>query len=258
MTIPASELKKMTTYGVDTSPGRTQSINKFRRLILAITAKEKCGKTTFGLTMPKPILMLNFDRKVEQTVLDSLGIGEDDLYIREIRVNGDDAQDEHKRLWDDVKGLFLWALNDSSGIRSILVDTESEMWELIRMAYFGKLTQILPYQYTEVNAVYKNLLDGADRADKNLCLLRKMKKQYKNDTWNGKFEPAGFGKVKDVVQVNGEMYLMEDDEGEEQFTFEVVSNGLKAGMNHRTFMDWECSFPFVAAELTDTGVDEWM
>lgn len=254
----ANDLRQMSRLGVDIEKGRKATINKHRRLIMAICAMEKCGKTTFGLSAPKPLLYLNFDRKIEQVVLDEMHITEEDIYIREVRVDGDAAQDQHKKQWEEVRELFRWGLEEAEGIRSIVVDTESEMWELIRMAYFGKLTQVMPYQYTEVNAVYKTLLDKADRCDKNLVLLRKMKKQYKNDKWNGRYEPAGFGKAKDIVQVNAEMYMMEgDEEGEEEFTFEILNNGLQASLNHMTFQGEMCNFPFVAAMLTNTTPDEW-
>jgi hypothetical protein len=252
-----NELKKLAGFGFDTAPGRQLTINKHRRLIMSACAPEKAGKTRFGLSTPKPIMYLNFDRKIEQTVLDSLGISESDLYIKEVRVDAEVAQDEHKRIWGEVRDAFLWALHESRDIRSIVVDTETEMWELARISEFGQLTQVMPYQYTQLNAMYKYLLDQCDQCDKNVILLRKLRKEYKNDKWSGRYEVSGFGKAKDIVQVNAEMYREEDEDGQDVFILEILNNGLIAGMNHQTFSGEMCSFPWVAAMLTGTTPDEW-
>lgn len=253
----ANELQKLTSYGFDTTPGRRATVNKFRRLIMALRAFDKDGKTTFGLTVPKPVMYLNFDRKIEQVVLDNLGITESDIYIKEIRFDSRDAQDVCKKIWNSVEESIIWALEESTSIRSIVADTETEMWELARMAEFGQVTEVMPYRYTKLNAAYGSLLDKCDKYDKNIVLLRKMKKQYKNDKWNGKYEVSGFGKVKDKVQVNAEMYREEGQDGKDVFTLEIINNGLVAGMNHQPFSGEMCSFPWVAAMLTGTTPDEW-
>jgi hypothetical protein len=252
-----SELQKLSAFGFDTSTDRSSSINKYCRLIASVRAMEKTGKTRFGLTAPKPIMYLNFDRKIEQATLEALGVDESDLYIKEIRTDAELAQDQHMKQWKEVEGAILWALRDSVDIRSIVIDTESEMWELKRMANFGKLTEVMPYMYTKTNAEYKFLLDQCDKYDKNVVFLNKLKKQYKNDKWNGRYEPAGFGKLKDIVQVNAELYMMEDEEGEEHFQIEVINNGITATMNHLTLQDDMITFPWLASMLTETGIDEW-
>jgi hypothetical protein len=252
-----SELKKLSSLGFDVEKGRKSTVNTYKRLIIAVRAMEKCGKTRFGLTAPKPIMYLNFDRMIEEVVLAELGINPDtDLFIKKIRVDSELPQDKHKEQWREVQEAILWALRESEGIRSIVVDTESEMWELARMSEFGKLTQVMPYLYTQLNSGYKFLLDQCDKHNVNVIFLQKLKKQYKNDTWAGGYEPAGFGKLKDIAQVNAEMYMVEDGE-DEVFTLEILNNGLKASMNHEVFQNEMCTFPNVAAALTDTWPDEW-
>jgi hypothetical protein len=252
MKLSPEELQSLSGFGFDIEKGRASTVNTNRRIIMAVCAMEKCGKTTFGLSAPGPTGYFNFDRKVESAVLEMLGIGESDLYIREIRVNGTDPQDKHQAEWEEVHAAFLWMLS-SDNIRTIVVDTESEMWELARMAAFGKLTQVMPYQYTMLNSMYKNMLDQCDKHNKNVIFLRKMKKQYKNDVWSGRYEPSGFAKLKDIVQVNAEMYI-DDDDG---FTFEVINNAFQAQMNHQTFSGDMCTFKWVASLLTNTTPDEW-
>ena len=73
---------------------------------------------------------------------------------------------------------YQWALAEPA-VRTISVDTATELWELLRMARFGKLTQVMPYQYGPVNAEFRSLIRMAYASDKNLILLHKMRKVYK-------------------------------------------------------------------------------
>jgi hypothetical protein len=125
MGLSAEELRSLSNFGFDIEKGRASTVNSNRRIIMAVCAMEKCGKTTFGLSAPGPTGYFNFDRKVESAVLEMLGITESDLYIREIRVNGTDPQDKHQEEWDEVHSAFLWMLS-SDNIRTIVVDTESQ------------------------------------------------------------------------------------------------------------------------------------
>lgn len=255
------ELEILEKYGFDTSPDRSSTINRHNRIIMSVRAHDKVGKTTFGLSAPKPIMYLNFDRKIEQSALDAIGVKWEDLFIKEIRTDSNLSQMEHQKQWQTVQDAFFWALRESRIIKSIVADTETNMWELARMAEFGKVDKVPPNKYTHLNAQYKFMLDQADKYNVNVILLQKYKKQYVKTTsksgydiatWNGKYEPGGFGQVKDIVQVNAEMY-MEDGEP----TLEIINNGLKASMNHEKFPGVMCSFPYVASMLTDTDVEEW-
>lgn len=250
MTISKKEQTQLTKFGFDTD----SAINDYNRLIMAVEAFPKGGKTAFALSAPKPMSYLNFDRKIEQSTLDLLGVARDDLYVKEIRINGDLAQDQHRAEWDQVCGSFMWMLRDSEDIRTIVVDTETEMWELARLAYFGKTTQVMPYMYTELNSVYKYMIDQCDKYDKNIIFLRKVKKEYKNDKWSGKHEVAGFSKLDWIVEVNARMGW---DGDEEEFWLEIINNGITASMNGQEFTGEMVSFPWVAAMLTGTTPDEW-
>jgi hypothetical protein len=44
---------------------------------------------------------------------------------------------------------------------------------------------------------------------------------------------------------------------EQQFTLEIINNGLKAVMNGMEFSGMMCEFKWVASMLTDTSPTEW-
>jgi hypothetical protein len=230
-----------------------ETINRHQRIIMAISGPEKSGKTSFGLSMPKPLAYFNFDRKLEEVGLTTIGVSEDDIIAKHILVSEGDNQAVYKKKWNEFTTAFRYVLFESREIRSILVDTETDMWELIRLAEFGKLTEIMPYMYKQVNTPYRALLNECHKGDKNIIFTRKVKRQYKNDKWTGKMDVAGQGQVKDIVQVNATMFW--DDDGA---NITIVNNGLNATINGDTYAGEGCVFPVVAEELTGIDAVEWL
>ncbi len=47
---------------------------------------------------------------------------------------------------------------ESKEIKSIVIDTASEAWELVRLARFGKLTQVMPQHYGPVNTEFRDMI----------------------------------------------------------------------------------------------------
>lgn len=84
-----------------------------------------------------------------------------------------------------------------AGFRNILWDTESELWELFRASRFlrryGRMEKVPGLAYGELNAEFRGLIREAKQYGCNLVLLRKLKKEYSGENWNGGYYPAGFG-----------------------------------------------------------------
>ena len=157
--------------------------------------------------------------------------------------------------WNDtlekLVANYHTALRDAR-IRTIIIDTATELWELMRLARFGKLSQVQPHHYGPVNAEFRDILRKAYDTDKNLILVHKQKPEYINDKRTGGVERAGFGDIPYIVQVN--MVVGRDEDG---FYFQVRDcrpNEALAGVEMREPMN---TFPFLAAEAYGTGTDEW-
>ena len=182
------------------------------RIILSIAGLEKQGKTHFALTAPGPIAMFSTDIGEEGVV--TKFTDDKDVYIMSVaRVDEDDpeqAEDEYERFHKAYISMLR-----GNDVRTIILDTATEIWELLRMARFGKLTQVMPYQYGPVNAEYRALIREAYNYDKNLILLHKMKAQYINDKRTGEWERAGFGDTGFLVQVNAQIYRYSPADGGE-------------------------------------------
>jgi len=191
------------------------------RLIMSLSGREKQGKTHFALSAPDPLAYINFDVGDEGVIDKFRGSGKTIFHRRFSKPMtfkdgapvADGALAEWLRLTQSWYKLL--AIPD---LKTIVADTETEIWELIRLARLGKLTQVKPFHYGPVNAEYDAFLKAAYESDKNIILIGKSKKEYTNDKWNGGYERAGFSNLGFIVQVVAEMHrygraeLSEDDD----------------------------------------------
>lgn len=234
-----------------------------RRLIMRIGGLEKDGKTHFALTAPGPIGILDCDRGLEG-VAEKFVVAGKEIHMKNYRKMPNRTQDDHEARWDAVERDHRILLADRA-IRSILWDTDTEMWEIIRMAYFGKLTQIKSHHYGEVNATFRKLIDEAFDADKNLILISRYKKQYvkksttsDDSVWNGKYDAAGFSELPSIVQVNLRAQLVRDEDGVCAPTITVVNCRQNMGINGEVFEGDGACFSWIAANIIGgTSPEEW-
>ena len=141
-----------------------------------------------------------------------------------------------------------------NGIRTVVADTASEIWELLRLARFGKLSQVMPMHYGPVNAEYKELLRKAANSDKNVILLHRMKSEYVDEKRTGKYERTGFGETGHIVQANLRCYRDSDNEWHVMVR-DCRQNALLAG---EELVGPMASFPFFASMVyPESDIGEW-
>jgi len=173
-----------------------------KRLIIRIGGLEKEGKTHFSLTAPGPIALFNLDRGLEG-VLDKFVSPDKTVFVAEfkpVRIVGAtpaQTQESNEPIWKEIQQTYYDALV-SPLYRTIVIDTDTKMYEIARLATFGKLTQVKSHHYTPLNDAYRALVDAAYDNDKNVIFVSKLKKQYikkqnsEDSAWNGKHEESGF------------------------------------------------------------------
>lgn len=228
------------------------------RLIVAVSGREKHGKTHFALTAPGPIAYQDLDigteGVIEKFVKSGKVIYHKEYGYTELKDRGVNNKEQFKPIWDKFKEDYI-AIMDSK-VRTVVMDTASEVWELLRMAAFGKLDHVMPHHYGPVNAEYRSLLRMAYVSNKNLILLHKVKPQYIDDKRTREYDRAGFGDTGFMVQVNMRCWRkMVDD----SLTFGVTiddsrQNADVAGMELTGDM---CNFPMVASIITGVDVEKW-
>lgn len=184
--------------------------------ILSVEGLPKTGKTHLYSTAPGGIGVQSLDFGTEG-VIDKFP----DTYfdVREynfaydftINKRGDEATDQADR----IKSDYWQPFNDDAtsffadpSIRTVVWDTASEVWEMLRLAHFGKLMQNPQMQYGVVNAEYKALVRLANTARKNLILIHHMNKEYKDvddgkggtkSVESGNYKRIGNNKIENLV-----------------------------------------------------------
>ena len=229
---------------------------KHKTLIVSICGLEKQGKTHFSLTAPPPIAIFNIDIGTEGVVdkfKDDKVIMEKELFVPE---DGEAAKEE----WDKFYKAYKAVLN-TKHVRTIIFDTATELWELLRMARFGKLSQVLPVMYGPVNAEFRKVLrDAYDTPDKTLILLHKMKPVYINDKRTNKYERSGFSDTGYLVQANCEVYRNPGEEGNTNpdFNLMVLDCRQNEKLVGEVLSGPVCNFPFLASLIVEgTTPEDW-
>jgi hypothetical protein len=253
-----AELQKLLSAGFEMADDEIRP-----RLIVSMGGIEKQGKTHFALTAPGDIVIFSLDVGLEGVVHK---FTRDKRVIVHNMMNYSDP-DKAKQAWSTYMQLYEMALR-TPGVRTVIVDTATQLWALLRLARFGKVTQVMPYQYGPVNAEYKGMLDMGYDSDKNLILIHKLRPVYINDKRTKDLERDGFRDTGARVQVNLHVYR---DEAEEEIDAEgnvtVIPGEFNAYItdcrqNERlqglTLSGPECDFAFLAARVfPNTNIMDW-
>ena len=223
------------------------------RIITSVAALEKQGKTHFALTAPDPIAFINTDVGTEGVIEK---FAHKVIYPIEIAREEGETQDTAIRELKRYKDAYHAALEEKS-VRSIVVDTSTEIWELYRMAKFGQLTEIMPYMYREVNKEYRDMVRKAYSYNKNIIMLHKMKEEYVGKNKTGEYGLAGFKETDYLVQVNVRLYRYAPEDGG-AFALYVKDCRQNPDIAGTELVDPMCSFPFLAATvLPDVDASHW-
>lgn len=225
---------------------------------------EKEGKTHFALTAPAPIAVMNIDRGLE-------GMVEKFAKIKEIHRSKDframpsKTMADNEARWEAIMAAYTDALEDRN-IRSIVYDTDTEAWEIARLAYLGKLVGVKELHYPEVNSIFRNVIDAALAHDKNVIFTCRLRKQYvktkSNEgkdtaTWNGQYEESGFGEFGFIVQANLRAKIVKEDEVNIP-TVRIINCRQNMQMNGEVFEGEMATFSWVAANIIEgTSPEDW-
>lgn len=190
----------------------------FPRLIIGISGMDKQGKTHFGLTAPGPIAMISTDIGEEGVVNK---FTDKKIVINDVGNTTDLTPETAIDEWDRFKDMYIGLLQmPKTEVSTILWDTASELWELIRMARFGKLEQVQAFRYGQVNTEFENLIKVAYSYDKNLILTHRRKALYVNDKRTNETRISGYNGTNNAVQINMQAIRKPIDQGGE-FTINI-------------------------------------
>lgn len=220
-----TNINELKSLGFSNAPSRQP-----RRLVVSVSGRDGTGKTHFLFTAPQPVFLFNIDIGTEG-VLEKFQEAGRDIYTYDVRVPKDAKQSVYTDMWGEVKERIqkVYGLNEGT----LGIDTSTEGYELARLARFGKLSQVLPHHYTEVNAEWREILRLAYDSQMSTVLIHKTKPVYVNNVRTKDYEIAGFGETPYMVQVDLTTFKELDEEGRIKFGFTVNKCRRKASLTGR-------------------------
>lgn len=154
-------------------------------MVITIDGHKFSGKTRFGLTGPDPVALQSLDEGEDGIVQGLQADGHRIAVARypyvwdpSLKSKGDfDKQGEHLRntVWARFEADFYHALK--GGFRTIVWDTGTEVWGLLRLAHFGKLSQVPEQAYGVVNAEFLSMLKAARQAQVVFIITHHLKEE---------------------------------------------------------------------------------
>ncbi len=203
-----------------------------RRLIAAVSGKEGTGKSHMLFTAPEPIFLFNIDIGTEG-VLEKFQVSGKDIYVYDVRVPKGAKQTVYQNMWGEVweRVEKVYKVNEGT----LGADTFTELYELARLAHFGKLTQVLPHNYVEVKAQIRELLRLAYDSRMSSIFINKVKPVYINNTRTKDYEISGFDEMAYMVQVAITTFKEQTAEGGIQFGFGIDKCRYKPSLTGQEF-----------------------
>lgn len=264
------------------------------RIIMNVEALEKCGKTTWGLSAPGPIVLFNIDRGLEGVVQRFRDEGKKIIvagmlgtakggrlphygFVKPERRKGEGAKqasytqrvaDANRPIWRQFVKDYLEALQ--SKVRTLVIDTGTELWLLARYAFWGAASPPGAKLTGTIKEEFSSLVTMAEEYDKNVIWLHRLRPEYadvinkqtgvKEAIKTGRMERYGHSEMGFDVQTN--VRLTKERVGKKNrartvYRATVLDCRLNAMLEGMELEDDECSFPWFASAVFGTDVEEW-
>ncbi len=180
------------------------------RLVMEAHAVAKRGKTHFGLGAPGPIALFNFDHSEEEVRSKfpdtQIVVSNFDKPYTAAGVAGMNWKKELLRFEQNLADALR-----SKCINTLVIDTFTDVWAMMRMFYFGKLAQVRSHHYAAPNAHMDGIVNSMLPHDKDVILLHKMSAEYVNDKSTGKHVRAGFSHMSYLPQLTSRLLYLDGE-----------------------------------------------
>lgn len=251
-----------------------------KRLIASIQGPVKSGKTRLALTGRKPCGYIAVEVGGDEGVVDQFipqgADSTEDIQIAKIRMGAVDYPNPedyrgNDRAYQDalseaVQGVAGKALDEFyaayyasiENFELTVVDTGSDLWEIARLANFGRLEKIPQLAYAQLNKSMDKLIDDAYSCKGSVIFTHHMKEVWESFTAengkqqgrpSGRFDMAGYGGIKKKVQAVIELWREDLEESNEDGLM-VNFNAMIVDSRHNPYaMGQKFSGEFTLADI---------
>jgi hypothetical protein len=259
------------------------------RIIASVQGPTKSGKSTFPFWGPGPIAVFDFDRRLETVVQRAMngkltGVPKEIVYIPfkmpdiDIRSTKQDSSvlRHAGEMLEKFKRNLKLALESSmkkDGVRTISIDTATELKDVRTCAEFGRLIGIQPRDLGGVNQDMRDWMRMGEDYNANVIWVHHVKDEWitidkpdrngnmvKDSSPSGRKILDGYNKAPQCVQV-----VLETDVKGTKFQIKVLASGLNPKTNNLIYTeaDWsdEGAGPFAVVmqgQMPKTAIEEWM
>lgn len=252
-----------------TGAGWSDAPTRFTRrcVFMSIYGETGTGRTTLALTAPGPIGLAHTAEKIDGIVQKFL----DEKVIRLVNFGGTfrgdvkEIADQANPIWEGMKrawydGIDNWA-------RTVVMDTDTEAWEMIRLARLGTVNPFnpSPHIWGPINGEWRSLFKhyrGQERC--SVIGIGQSKDEYKTKIIKGKEVSKATGRTIRAGQK--EMGYMSDVivrtyreivDGSPKFSAVIEKGWFNAHAEGMVLEGDEVRFSYIMSLITGLDEEEW-
>lgn len=245
-----------------------------RRLLIGSDGPPDSGKTEFALSAPGPGIVLGLDRGFD-ALLDNPKPpptrNEFAFKVIEVPKATQVSQPTFVEYWKAFYAEYLRALQNPDA-KVVVLDGDSDSWELQRLAEFGRLTKVPSNMYDNVNAARRAMYARAYDSGKIVIATNKIRKVYveklKADgtpemntsgnvvrVWNGEYERQGFSDQEYLWAIQLRHFY---DEESQQWGIKILKCKADRSLVGLELRGNECNFAtLVQTVYPHIGLEDW-
>jgi hypothetical protein len=216
----------------------------------------KSGKTRLIFTMPEPIAIVNFDRSLQDILPE---FPDKDFVVMDFSeryAGAEDANQAQAKMLEKEFAAGLRGLFEHRHVKSIAVDKGTTLWEVVRVAEWGRISNIKAHHYVPVNARMRAYMSWYIAHNKNFMVTHDAKEEWVNEKPTGRMLVDGFKYTSSLMQVN--VIMSREKDGDRDFVLEVTGCGTNADLVGWEFKGEDIDFKKIALKaMDDTLPSDW-
>jgi hypothetical protein len=235
-----------------------------RCVFMLIYGDTGTGRTTLALTAPGPIGLVHTSEKIEGIIQPFAR----EKVIRCVNFGGvfsgtpQEIANQADPIWRRMYGAWTNAMDDWA--RTVIMDTDTEGWEILRLARFGELNPQgrTDHLYGPVNAEWRSMFKRFRQQNRcNVIAIGQTKDEYREVTKGGKKTSDRTGNTiragqKEIPYSADVVIRCSKDDGDFHATIE--KGWFNAHTEGMTLDNEDMRFPYIMSLITETDESEWM